>query len=159
MNRKAAGSAAKPTVDLRFNLLPWPAIPLPGTADDRRPSAACRTLDVRQGPPPEGLPHPALVQEPGIELVLPEGDEIPHLHVAAELVFEEAGIGLADPEDDEVPGIAEYALPDLIRELVEVLVGKNQSEPVLPRLCEDGGEGLRREALELVDVEVEGGAG
>lgn len=158
-NRKAAGLGAKPAVDLRLHLLPRSPVALPRPADDRRPSAACRAPDGRQGPSPERLPHPPLVQEPGVELVLPEGDEVAHLHVAAELVFQEARIGLSHPEGDEVPGIAEYALPDLVRELVKILVREDEREPVLPRLREDGGEGIGREGLELVDVEVEGGAG
>lgn len=100
-----------------------------------------------------------MIQEAGIDLVLPEGDEIPHLHVAAELVLQDTGIGLAHSESDEVAGIAEYALPDLVRELIEVLMGQDEGEPVLPGLREDRSQGVCREALELVDVEVEGGAG
>jgi len=93
-----------------------------------------------------------MVQEPGIDLVLPEGDEIPRLHVAAELVGQEAGIPLADPEGDQVPRIAEDALPDLVGQLIEILMRKDQRKPVFPRLGEDRGERLGREALELVYI-------
>src|SRR3954452_22426162 len=91
--------------------------------------------------------------------MLPKGDEVSHLHVAAELVLQDARIGLSHPEGNEVAGIAEYALPDLVRELVKVLMREDEREAVFPRLGEDRGQGVGREGLELIDVEVEGGAG
>lgn len=83
---------------------------------------------------------------------MPKETKVARLHVPAELVGQEAGIPLADPEGDEVAGIAEDALPDLVGQLVEVLMREDQGEAVFPRLREDGGERLRREALELIYI-------
>ena len=100
------------------------------------PTGHC-AADRRQGLSEKRLPRSAVVKEPGIDLVLAEPHEVPHLHVAAELVLQDPRIRLADPEDDQIAGIAEDALPDAVLELVQVLMGEDERQAVLPGLGED----------------------
>ena len=56
----------------------------------------------------------------------------------------------------ERAGIAEDGRPQLVGELVEVLVADGQGQTVFARLRQDEGEALGGEGLELVGIEMKG---
>src|SRR5262245_21862594 len=71
------------------------------------------------------------------------------------LPTEDFGVGRADPKADDRPDVAEDRLEDHGVELSQVLMGEHQSDAVLAKLREHGGQALGREAVELVEVEKE----
>jgi len=64
-------------------------------------------------------------------------------------------IGLAHPEGDQGSRVPEHGLPHRIGDLIEVLVGEGEAEAILPRLRENGREGIGSKIVELVDEQEE----
>ena len=73
----------------------------------------------------------------------------------AKLLRHRLRIGIADAKRHQRPHIAKYCLAYRLRQLVNVLVREREAQPILARFCQDGGKGIRREVLELVNEEVE----
>ena len=77
----------------------------------------------------------------------------------AEFLGQVIAISVANAEGNDRPDIAKDCLTQAVWQLIDVLMGDGQVQPVLPRFGENGGKGPRGEVLKLVDVQGEIAAG
>src|ERR1035438_9613289 len=76
----------------------------------------------------------------------------------SEFLFHYLRIGVSDTKGDERSHIAKDGLADWKWKLVNVLVRKDEAQTVFASFRQNGGKGIGREILELVNEEVEVGA-
>ncbi len=81
--------------------------------------------------------------------------EVSGRKLRGELLGQDPGIGRPHPKGDEGADVPEDRMPDFVIELVEILVREDKADPVFAQLREHGGEVLRGEGLELIEVEEE----
>ena len=76
----------------------------------------------------------------------------------SDLLGENWSVGGADPAGDDRTDIAEHGGPEVVGELVKVLMGDRQRESILACLRQNEGEAFGRKRLEFVGIQMEGAA-
>ena len=72
-----------------------------------------------------------------------------------EFLGQQFRVGVADAKSDHGAGVAEHGLPDFGRELVEVLVGEGQAQPILAGFGQNRRKAVGCEVVEFVNEQIE----
>ena len=113
------------------------------------------SIERPEGRSAERSRHGAIDHELHVELVVREVHQIGRSQLGRKFGLEELGIRGALAEGDESARVPQDRIPDLLVELREVLVREHEAHAIFTQLREHRGVRERREALELIQVEVE----
>src|ERR1700690_4061602 len=64
-------------------------------------------------------------------------------------------VDVADAESYQRPDVPENRMGHALRKLMDILVGEDEAEPILPSFRQYGRENIRREILKFVYIKIE----